>query len=80
MAKQALKHWNLGCSRVEDINHCLIVGAKKDMGPGEVRAPHVSGDDDREQLFIGYRVRGLRRNPRAAEPLPTEVGTKAKGT
>ena len=40
----------------------------------------MSSNDDWEQFFIGDRVRGLRRNPCAAEPLPIEVGTKAKGT
>ena len=40
----------------------------------------MSSKENREQLFIGDRVRGLRRNPCATEPLPIEVGTEAKGT
>ena len=63
MAKQAHEDWNLGCSRVEDINHCLVISMKKNMAPGELRTPDVSSNDDRKQLFIGLRVRGLRRNP-----------------
>ena len=50
------------------------------MAPGEVRTPDKRRNDDQEQLSIGYRVRGLRRNPWAAEPLPIEEGTKAQGT
>ena len=72
------QHWNLGCSRVEDINHCLVVSTKKNMAPGEVRTQKWAAMMTGNNSYRLYRVRGLRRNPWATEPLPIEEGTKAQ--
>lgn len=70
VAQQAHQYWDLGCSRVEDITHSLIVGMDK--------TPHMSRNNNWEQFFIGYWVSGLRGSPWAADPVLVEVRTKTR--
>jgi len=39
VAKQAHHDWDLGCSRVEDITHSLIVGMEENMVPLQSEDP-----------------------------------------
>ena len=74
--ERTYKAYNAGdlrSSGVENVEHCLIIGVKKNMLPRPFVAPSVGGNGNRKELLVGNGLMPLRGVPDAIKPFALEV-------